>query len=52
MSFMMVLGLAISVFLVPLGVMLTEACDWMVDVLKNEEEFNDKSYKFVTEELR
>lgn len=51
MSFMMVIGLLISTFLVPVGVMLTETCSWMDNLLKNETEFRDPSYTFLPPEI-
>lgn len=51
MSLMMIIGLLISSFLMPVGVMLTETCTWMEDFLKDEKEFNDPSYTFLNRDL-
>ena len=47
----MVIGLTISTFLVPTGVMITETCGWMNDFLSDEAEFNDPSYTFLEKEI-
>lgn len=51
MSIMMIIGLLLSVILVPVGVMLSETCTWMSDFFEDEVEFNDPSYTFLPPDI-
>lgn len=47
----MCLGLFMTCFMMPIGVMLTETCSWMDDFLKDKNEFDDPTYTFLPREI-
>ncbi|KRX01551.1 hypothetical protein PPERSA_01454 [Pseudocohnilembus persalinus] len=52
MSFMLIIGLALSTALVPIGIMVTETCSWMDIYLNDVDEFNDEAYTFLPQVIK